>query len=101
MKKRMVIALLAASFAAGKSFAADWPVTALPQRYRPGLLIPVEWTGLYFGVNAGYGWATGSSAGRPVRAAGFRSRKRLRHRSASLTPTAPSSPAAAGCAAQS
>ena len=61
MKKRMVIALLAASFAAGKSFAADWPVTALPQRYRPGLLIPVEWTGLYFGVNAGYGWATGSS----------------------------------------
>jgi outer membrane immunogenic protein len=61
MKKRMVIVLLAASFAAGKSFAADWPVTALPQPYRPGPLIPVEWTGLYFGVNAGYGWATGSS----------------------------------------
>jgi len=61
MKKRMVIVLLAASFAAGKSFAADWPVTALPQPYRPGPLLPVEWTGLYFGVNAGYGWATGSS----------------------------------------
>jgi outer membrane immunogenic protein len=61
MKKRMVIVLLAASFAAGKSFAADWPATPLQQPYRPGPLIPVEWTGLYFGVNAGYGWATGSS----------------------------------------
>jgi opacity protein-like surface antigen len=62
MKKRMVIVLLAASFAVGKSFAADWPATPLQQPYRPGPLIPVEWTGLYFGVNAGYGWATGSSA---------------------------------------
>jgi outer membrane immunogenic protein len=61
MKTRMVIVLLAACFAAGESFAADWPVTALPQPYRPGPLLPVEWTGLYFGVNAGYGWATGSS----------------------------------------
>jgi opacity protein-like surface antigen len=61
MKKRMVIALLAASFAAGESFAADWPVTALPQPYRPGPLLPVDWNGFYFGVNAGYGWATGSS----------------------------------------
>src|SRR5215831_2914267 len=61
MKKRMVIALLAACFATGESFAADWPVTVLPQPYRPGPLLPVEWTGLYFGVNAGYGWATGSS----------------------------------------
>src|SRR5262249_8151076 len=24
-------------------------------------LVPVEWTGLYFGANAGYGWAKGSS----------------------------------------
>src|SRR5262245_20303918 len=61
MKKRMVIALLAVSFAAGTSFAADWPATPLQQPYRPGPLLPVEWTGLYFGVNAGYGWATGSS----------------------------------------
>src|SRR5262245_20248654 len=61
MKNRTVIALLAACFAAVESFAADWPVTALPQPYRPGPLLPVEWTGLYFGVNAGYGWATGSS----------------------------------------
>jgi opacity protein-like surface antigen len=61
MKKRMVIALLAVSFAAGKSFAADWPATPPQQPYRPGPLLPVEWTGLYFGVNAGYGWATGSS----------------------------------------
>jgi outer membrane immunogenic protein len=60
-RKDPLIVLLAASFAAGKSFAADWPATPLQQPYRPGPLIPVEWTGLYFGVNAGYGWATGSS----------------------------------------
>jgi opacity protein-like surface antigen len=61
MKRRIVIALVAASFVAGESSAADWPVTAGPQLYRPGPLLPVEWTGLYFGVNAGYGWARGSS----------------------------------------
>ena len=60
MKKRILIALIVASFA-GRSFAADWPITAAPQLYRPGPLLPFEWTGLYFGVNAGYGWARGSS----------------------------------------
>jgi outer membrane immunogenic protein len=60
MKKRIVIALLATSFAAGTSFAADWPFAAPPQLYRAGSL-PVDWTGLYFGVNAGYGSASGSS----------------------------------------
>jgi outer membrane immunogenic protein len=61
MKKRIVIALLAPFFSVVESFAADWPVTAAPQLYRPGPLLPVKWTGLYFGVNAGYGWAQGSS----------------------------------------
>src|SRR5215813_13260615 len=42
MKKRMVIAFFATSLTAGASFAA-------------------EWTGINFGVNAGYGWAQGSS----------------------------------------
>jgi hypothetical protein len=50
MKTRMVIALLAAASFTGESSAADWPVTALPQPYRPGPLLPVEWTGLYFGT---------------------------------------------------
>ena len=46
---------------AGMSFAADLPVGG---PYRPGPLIvrqPVEWTGLYFGANAGYGWGQYSS----------------------------------------
>ena len=60
MSKRTVIALLAASVTAGASFAADLPITA-PQLQRSRLVMPVEWTGIYFGVNAGYGWADGSS----------------------------------------
>src|SRR5262245_17908952 len=63
MKKRVVIAFFATSLTAGMSFAADWPVMG-PQLYPsvPSVpLMPVEWTGIYFGVNAGYGWASGSS----------------------------------------
>jgi outer membrane immunogenic protein len=62
MKRRAVIAFIATSLTAGVSSAADWPVSAPPpQLYRPIPVAPVEWTGLYFGVNAGYGWAQGSS----------------------------------------
>ena len=46
---------------AGVSFAADLPVSG---PYRPGPFMvrqPVEWTGLYFGANAGYGWGRYSS----------------------------------------
>ena len=46
---------------AATSFAADLPVSG---PYRPGPFIvrqPVEWTGLYFGANAGYGWGQYSS----------------------------------------
>jgi len=47
----------------GGAFAADLPVVA-PQRFLSAPFIPqrtVEWTGLYFGVNAGYGWAQDTS----------------------------------------
>src|SRR5262245_48674687 len=60
MKKRVVIAFFATSLTAGVSFAADWPVMG-PQLYPSAPLTAVEWTGIYFGVNAGYGWAQGSS----------------------------------------
>jgi opacity protein-like surface antigen len=60
MKHRIVVAFLATSFTAGVASAADWPVSA-PQFYGAGRVMPVEWTGLYFGVNAGYGWAQSSS----------------------------------------
>ena len=60
MKKRVVIAFFATSLTAGASFAADWPLMG-PQLYPSAPRMAVEWTGIYFGVNAGYGWAQGSS----------------------------------------
>src|SRR5260370_38611662 len=60
MKKRMVIAFFATSLTAGESFAADWPVIGT-QLYPSAPRMAVEWTGIYFGVNAGYGRAQGSS----------------------------------------
>jgi outer membrane immunogenic protein len=45
---------------AGAADAADRPVLA-PQPYYAGPLLPVDWTGFYFGVNGGYGWAQGTT----------------------------------------
>jgi outer membrane immunogenic protein len=59
VKNRIAIGLFATVLMNGVSLAADLPVT-LPQLYRP-TPSPVEWTGLYFGVNAGYGWAQDAS----------------------------------------
>jgi outer membrane immunogenic protein len=53
-------ALLVASVITSVAVAADWPV-ATPMFFRTDLMMPVEWTDLYFGVNAGYGWALGST----------------------------------------
>jgi outer membrane immunogenic protein len=66
MNRRLFIALLTGCLVAGKSVAAELPVAGPPQLYYPGRLLPVEWTGLYFGVNAGYGWAKGSTTTRFV-----------------------------------
>jgi outer membrane immunogenic protein len=60
MKKRVAIALLATSFTVGVASAADQPLLA-PQLYPAGPLLPVDWTGLYVGVNGGYGWAQGTT----------------------------------------
>ena len=61
MKIRVAVGCFAAALMTGASFAADVPVTSL---YRPAPYIvqqQVEWTGIYFGVNAGYGWAQHTS----------------------------------------
>ena len=61
MKYRIALAFFATSCMAGMSFAADLPVSG---PYRPGPFMvrqPVEWTGFYFGANAGYGWGQYSS----------------------------------------
>jgi outer membrane immunogenic protein len=60
LKNHLPIVLLITFTAAKAALAADWPLAA-PQPYRAGTFMPVEWTGLYFGVNAGYGWAQGST----------------------------------------
>jgi hypothetical protein len=55
VKYRIALAFFATSCMAGMSFAADLPVSG---PYRPGPFMvrqPVEWTGFYFGANAGYG----------------------------------------------
>lgn len=62
MKNRLALAFVALCLTPAASPAADQPLAA--PLYRPVPFIPlqaVEWTGLYFGVNAGYGWAQGSS----------------------------------------
>jgi outer membrane immunogenic protein len=62
MKNRLALAFVALCLTPAASPAADQPPAA--PLYRPAPFIPrqaVEWTGLYFGVNAGYGWAQGSS----------------------------------------
>jgi outer membrane immunogenic protein len=59
MKIQIAVGCCAAVLMTGVSFAADLPAT-LQQLYRPAPFIPqqaVQWTGLYFGINAGYGWA--------------------------------------------
>jgi outer membrane immunogenic protein len=61
VKYRIAFALIATSCVAATSFAADLPVN---RPYQPGPFMvrqPVEWTGLYFGANAGYGWGQYSS----------------------------------------
>ena len=61
VKYRIALAFVATSCMAGMSFAADLPVSG---PYRPGPFLvrqPVEWTGIYFGANAGYGWGKYSS----------------------------------------
>jgi outer membrane immunogenic protein len=62
MKKRVLIALLSTSLTAATSFAADYSV---PPRISPGYslgpLLPVDWNGFYFGANAGYGFAQGTT----------------------------------------
>ena len=52
--KSIVATALGATVFAGAAFAAD-----LPQRSAPPMLTPVSaynWTGIYVGANAGYGW---------------------------------------------
>ena len=56
----MALAFVATSCMAGVAFAADLPVSG---PYASPFIVrqPVEWTGLYFGANAGYGWGKYSS----------------------------------------
>jgi outer membrane immunogenic protein len=64
MKERALSAFVALCLMPAASMAADRPIAAPQLYYLPAPSIPpqrVEWTGLYFGANAGYGWAQQSS----------------------------------------
>ena len=61
MKIQVAVGCFAAAVMTGASFAADVPATPL---YNSAPYIPqqkVEWTGIYFGINAGYGWGQNTS----------------------------------------
>jgi len=60
MKNWVSIGVFSTVAMTGVSFAADLPVSA---PYRQAFIVQqaVEWTGLYFGINAGYGWGQHTS----------------------------------------
>jgi outer membrane immunogenic protein len=62
MTRLLTVALLAG--VATSAFAADLPSYQSPPPvvYAP----PFNWTGVYFGVNGGYGWASASAFGNPT-----------------------------------
>jgi outer membrane immunogenic protein len=61
VKKRLALAFVALGLTPAASPAAELAVAPL---YRPVPFVPrqaIEWTGIYFGANAGYGWGTAST----------------------------------------
>ena len=62
MKNRLALAFVALGLTGAAAPAAELSVAPL---YRPVPFVPrqtVEWTGIYLGVNAGYGWGPTSAS---------------------------------------
>ena len=61
VKYRIALAFFATSCLAGVAVAADLPIGGPLYRGPFVARQPVEWTGIYFGANAGYGWGQHAS----------------------------------------
>jgi len=69
--KRAVLAAAMTALLAGSAYAADLPARHMPVK-APVAVPYYNWTGLYLGVNAGYGWSRMTdSAGASVNPNGF------------------------------
>ena len=65
MRRVLISAIGLLALTAGSAFAADIPRAAPPYR-TPAYVAPAfTWTGLYVGINGGYGWGTSTWSGFP------------------------------------
>ena len=58
MRSMWLCGSVVAAFAASGAFAADPPLAPTIYKAPPPVRQPTAWTGLYVGLNAGYGWGT-------------------------------------------
>ena len=59
--RKLILALLGASALVSVANAADLPSSMAAPVVAPVPVSAFTWTGLYFGLNAGYGWSTNST----------------------------------------
>ena len=56
--KKLIIGAAVATLSAASAFAADLPMQPYKSAPAPVMAQVYNWTGMYVGVNGGYGWGT-------------------------------------------